>query len=50
MKNQDKIDALVRALAMENDEETWDGIPGWLVGAHRVTMQVDEGNEIENPR
>jgi hypothetical protein len=42
MKNQDKIDALVRALAMENDEETWDGIPGWLVSAHRVTMLVDE--------
>jgi hypothetical protein len=50
LEHQDKIDALVEALAMENEEETWDGIPGWLVDAHGVTMQVDEGNEIENPR
>jgi hypothetical protein len=44
LENQDKIDALVEALAMENEGEAWDGIPRWLVDAHGVTMLV-EGDE-----
>jgi hypothetical protein len=42
LKNQDKIDALVEALAMENEEDTWEGMPGWVVDAHGVMMRVDE--------
>jgi hypothetical protein len=52
-RHADKIDALIEALAMENEEETWEGIPGWVVDAHGVTMQasalaVDDENREED--
>jgi hypothetical protein len=46
LENQDKVDALVEALAMENEGDTWDGIPGWVVNAHGVTIRVERRSEI----
>jgi hypothetical protein len=48
LQNEDKLDALVEALAMENEDETWDGIPGWVVDAHGVTMQASSVLGIED--
>ena len=40
LHHKDKLDALDEALAIQGPEDTWEGIPGWLVDSRGVTMQA----------